>query len=210
MDIESAECRRHLAAYGWVDVSGVDDLLCLANSLGRPIPSYRNGPLVDTLRPTISGRTQLTFSSIYGMGEFPWHTDGAISISPPRYFVLRSISSGMTEPTLLLDVLKILTRRELLTRSMQALFSSRTPLSTSITPFVQHLNAMLRVRYDSRTMKPLNRTANLISDLIRDHEPDGRIYWTQNRTVVVDNYRMLHARPAIEDASRLLERVTVL
>src|SRR4051794_6145768 len=81
-----------LEFYGWQFVSNIssrDDLIKLAQSLGRPRPSL-TGSIVKELRPVAKHAAQrLTLSATYGLGTFPLHTDTAFWPVPARYVVLR-------------------------------------------------------------------------------------------------------------------------
>jgi L-asparagine oxygenase len=96
-----------LARCGWTKLSDVDDeeILSIAESLGRPIIPTRTGPVVRAIRPTLSGAARAnTMSAIYGLGAFPYHTEAAYRRVPPR-FVIVYLAEGNcpSRPTLLYD-----------------------------------------------------------------------------------------------------------
>lgn len=159
-----------------------------------------------TLRPQTSIEARAnTLSSRYGLGEFPWHTDGAIARNPPRWVFLRSANDSLTD-TELLDVL-------LHDRLASALCA--TTLRVMDPAGRQRLlraglrrEGSVRYRWDPRSCEPLKRVGReSVPPLIAAAGPDHRVRWRAGRTLVVDNWRMLHRRPAVVDASRRLERL---
>src|SRR6185436_2134964 len=92
--------RERLVAEGYVVLPrlAVDVRLdSIAKDLGQPIAAW-NGPIVHELAPRVSG-TPNTYSGIFGLGRFPFHTDLAHWPVPPRYLVLRCIRGYEDVPT---------------------------------------------------------------------------------------------------------------
>lgn len=142
-----------------------------------------------------------SLSGAYGLGGFPWHTDGAISSRPPRWIVLRALSIPRPTCTELLDpgpsLLSELRRTVL--------------LATDRTGRTRHLPAAIpdygrwRIRWDPRTCTP--RTGLSVDD-VNAQRPTVVIEWREGRVLVLDNTRLLHRRPAVT-AGRVLERIYV-
>src|SRR5262245_32192863 len=73
----------------------------IADMLGKPL-TPREGCLVQHLIPRASS-TPNTYSGIYGLDRFPFHTDLAHWRMPPRYLLLRCVVGYADVPTLLVD-----------------------------------------------------------------------------------------------------------
>src|SRR3954453_21363414 len=50
-----------------------------------------------------SGEQRRSLSRTFGLGPFPWHTDGAIALRPPRWIVLSAVQISSPTHTDLLD-----------------------------------------------------------------------------------------------------------
>lgn len=186
----------------------------IAKSLGDISPIGTCLPV--ELRPSEqSGSGPNTYSGIYGLGEFPPHTDLAHWRSPPRFLMLRCKKGYAEVRTELIDGYEIVERigRE---RFSRALFQPRRPLKGKL-PLL-HLfspndpGADL-VRWDNLFLEPANdigrecaaqfrfelRSANRLSIALQD-EAD---------TLIIDNWRMLHNRTSVSECSqdRVIERV---
>lgn len=73
----------------------------VANALGQPMTPWEGG-LIQELVPRASS-TPNTYSGIFGLDSFPFHTDLAHWRLPPRYVLLRCVRGFADVPTLLLD-----------------------------------------------------------------------------------------------------------
>lgn len=61
--------------YAFGDTTG------MLNFVDSHLGSRKPGGL---LTPKIQNSSERTHSGVFGLGEFPWHTDGAVSLNPPR------------------------------------------------------------------------------------------------------------------------------
>lgn len=142
-------------------------------------------------------------SGTYGRGAFPWHTDGAISSHPPRWLVLRPMEVSEATATELLR--PTLALRERLRRTV--LIARDHANRTRYLPALMPTNDGHRLRWDPRTCKPLSTSAAIDLD---GATPSVVIRWELGRTLVIDNHRVLHRRPAVAAAARrVLERTYV-
>lgn len=214
--------RRDLAEFGWSYVSfrgDQQDLLNFARELGVPVSSRRNGPLVDELRPTAKvAANPRSLSAEHGEQAFPFHTDAAYQRIPPRYVLLRLVSGeDSARPTLLLDVKELSIEPEemqLLRREVWTVFGARSRfLSPLINETLVPEHTILR--FDPSCMHPatdgFGASRSILDRAIGTGEP-VQIEWERGSLLVIDNWRMLHARPprpAQDDSNRVLERVLV-
>lgn len=75
----------------------------IAGSFGQLL-SLGKGDPVHQLIPNIRGAaTPNTYSGIYGLEQFPFHTDFAHWRNPPRYVMLRCVIGFEEVPTFLVD-----------------------------------------------------------------------------------------------------------
>ncbi len=217
------EIRHELLKKGWVDFESDPDLSLafIASELGQPIPSRRGGPLVDRLTPmSREDARKFSMSASFGLGSFPYHTDGAYFRMPPRFVLLRMAPGFFSQRcTLLLDFLALGLSKEsmsILFHDVWVVIGGKSPFLSSILGSLkrEYSNGIL-VRYDTCCMKPahptFHRSKEMIVDALRKSVP-VRIHWSEKRTLVIDNWRILHGREDAEvndSNTRCLERVLV-
>lgn len=168
----------------------------------------------DQLSPRHAGLTRRnTYSSIYGTGAFPLHTDLAHWPRPPRYLLLRCIvgSEGVTTP--LLDGARIVTTvgegvlAFALVRPRRRLNGSMPLLS-----LLEHHPDAALLRWDEVFIQPASGSGRDAMEKVREaiaaSEPIQMALADSGDTLLVDNWRMLHARSTIPDGctGRLIER----
>jgi alpha-ketoglutarate-dependent taurine dioxygenase len=144
-----------------------------------------------------------SLSGTYGLGAFPWHTDGAISSNPPRWLLLRAMRLSNPTCTELLDPepgLRAGLRRTVLR-------------ATNRVGKVAYLPAAIpdrgrwRLRWDPRTCTP---QAGITIEEMEQQVPTSIVEWQQGQLLIMDNTRLLHRRPAVDGQSeRVLERTYV-
>lgn len=202
--------RRGYAIVG--DIHTAQKHLAFAASLGPPLkPQYR--PVVQELVPTApENAAPNSYSARFGFSYFPFHTDCANWIAPPRFITLRSVKPSST-PTVLWDPLQALTNEDK-RRLSRAVFvvrhSGRSYLCSAIS-----LGGALR--WDPVFLKPTNRLAADTLEWFAKVVPNDRsesiteIPWNvHGQVLVIDNHRTLHGRPAVDvDLERRLERVLI-
>lgn len=202
----------------WVGVArDEDELLCAAACLGAPVPVRPGGPVLQELTPIVAGNALAnSLSSAYGLGAFPFHTDAAHHRRPPRWMVLRCADPGSeNRPTLLADALRLaFTEREsrALERAVWWVRSGGRGFPASI---IKRERDGTRVRYDRGCMTPADPAFTPAGEYFEQalrQASHVRLEWQRNDLVIIDNWRMLHARAAAEglDAgSRRLQRILV-
>jgi hypothetical protein len=186
-----------LASHGYAVLDGAVPTE-VAAGLGRATsgellnPSYS-----DDARPW-------SLSGVYGLDAFPWHTDAAISVKPPRWLVLTARELSEPTSTEVLrppkDLLSALQRTVLRCTDSKG----RTRYLPAVVPDAARQN---RLRWDPRTCSP--RSGVSVDD-VEASEPTARVAWQEGRVLVIDNAVVLHRRPAVSaKARRSIERIYV-
>jgi len=157
--------------------------------------------------------TPNTYSGIYGRNRFPFHTDLAHWKHPPRYLVLRCIVGFETIATPLLDGWKLIDElgSEVLKRS---LVKPRRPVNGKM-PLLRLLDnrgEIDRLRWDEEFLRPASKLGlagmKALRATISRLDGERMILSSLGDTLIIDNWRMLHARePVPRDCeTRCIER----
>jgi L-asparagine oxygenase len=215
--IDHRDVLSHLHRHGLYHQSGFDagECLTLAHSLGQPQGERRDPSLIRPIspQPTDQARPN-TLSSRYGLGPFPFHTDAAYWRHPPRFILFHCQHPGSgRRPTLLVDSHSWqLTSRDhrLLCNEVWRLETGRPFLCTVATIRQEQL----AFRFDAACMRPLTSAALHAHAIIRDATRGSkvaRVEWRPNDLLVIDNFRLLHARgeASAPDCDRVLARVLI-
>lgn len=207
---------RSLTDRGFVSVRGDRsgfNLLKLAKSLGNPVPSKPGALVISELRPKRPSEEQTrTFSSVYGLGSFPFHTDTAHWPIPARFVILRDVGISHDRPTLLLPMDQFTDAFDLANIS-GSIWKIKGPFGSFFSSILAYRNGIRTVRYDPMCMRPANHFAIRFDEMLsaRDCQP-VRFDWKPSLVLIIDNWRMLHARGASssdDSRSRCLERVLI-
>lgn len=185
----------------------------LANSLGTPIPSRRDGPIIDNLFPLEKPQAhRSSLSAEYGIEDFPYHTDGAYMKSPPKYIILRYIKGiAQPTPTVICDLSNV--SMEAKTNLEFHVWKVQSYDGAFYTPILSKERSIYR--YDPCIMRPAINTKNnrnYFERTIITSAPKYEIEWEQNKTVVIENWTTLHKRPKVslnEIKFRHLQRIMV-
>lgn len=156
-----------------------------------------------------------TYSGIYGLGEFPLHSDMAHWPEPPRYMFLRCLKGQSAVGTAIVDSCDIIEDVGTLDLA-RALVKPRRPLHGRI-PLLsifrpQRGNRSMLFRWDDRYIVPASPAGQLGVAMIRAALPRSSmrlIYLCKaGDTLWLDNWRMLHGRSSVPEdrADRVLER----
>lgn len=170
------------------------ELIKSLGRLGRPA----------LLRPTErEGAREWSLSGTFGHDAFPWHTDGAISSLPPRWLVLRPVELSGPTTTELLNPCAELRER----------LGGTVLLAKDHAGRARYLPALMltkdghRLRWDPRTCRP--RSPGVARE-VAEAMPTSVIRWELDVTLVFDNYKLMHRRPAVTASTeRVLERTYV-
>ena len=149
-----------------------------------------------------------SLSAMHGLGDFPWHTDGAQEVRTPHWLLLRSLGEAKT-PTLLLDGAALAARS-----GLDAKLAAASWLVQGALPFYSPVISPGEgaLRWNPDLMRPRGGRG-LATDaswraLLAGAQPQ-RHPWRAGEVLILDNRRWLHARPAVapEDLERRLERI---
>lgn len=210
-----------LAAHGWCsfrDAELASNILLVGYELGTPV-CHPGQPIVTVLSPheKESARPNST-SAMYGRDAFPLHTDMAHWPLPPRYMVLRARVPASDFPTVLIDSHKIelspLIREQCHRASWKVVGVKKSFLCSM---FFSH-NGISGFRWDVCTMVPYGPLAKSVTPTMKEalerllkKEPISMNWESHDDLLIIDNWRMVHMRPAINESAqhRTLERVLI-
>ncbi len=189
------------------------DSATVATGIGSPLVPWEGG-LVQQLNPRATD-TPNTYSGIYGLDRFPFHTDLAHWRLPPRYLMLRCLNGYPDITTMLIDAKEIFVESTLdsLTR---AIMKPRRPqgLTVPLLRICEQVGATShRFRWDEVFLVAASRMGlgaiETVRSLIAGAEPLSIALALPGDTLIIDNWRMLHARSPIspEREDRIIERI---
>ena len=194
------------------ELDNSDDLLNLAASIGKVIPSRRNSnDLIDTLTiRTKSEVNQKSLSSIYGDKNFPFHTDGAYLPEPPKYVILRSPSKIINCPTLICKPAFTVSDKKNLIKNVWLVNGGRGKFYASM---IEEENDDYRIRFDLDCMRPaladFKSSAGIMASVITTSE-SWEINWNARQCVIFNNWKLIHSRADASDShDRVMERVWI-
>jgi hypothetical protein len=207
--------------WGWVhsDVADVQDAPELqaeriAKLLGEPIKG-RGGRVVESLSPMDQKKARPnSLSTIHGLASFPFHTDGAHLLQPPRFIVLVCAAPGSRPvPTTLVHFQHLrfraaerarLEATPFLFRNGQRSFYSTICLSTR--PFI---------RFDQGCMEAIDSEGRAVMKAISDRAlamGSNDIHWRRGGALIINNWNVMHGRGFVESqasSDRLIFRARV-
>lgn len=176
--------------------------------------SLRGGDPVHMLSPALKdAAAPNTYSGLYGLNDFPFHSDMAHWRVPPRYLMLRCVLGFKEVPTLLVNgaYLAKSVGLELLGR---AIVRPRRPVQGKI-PLLrlyQPFQGSAIIRWDEVFIQPASSAGEdgvaRFKAALRLHRPEAVPLANAGDTLVIDNWRMLHARAFVPSncMGRKLER----
>ena len=172
---------------------------------------------IQILKPrTALNKNRRRYSDIYGLGEFPLHTDLAHWARPPRYIMLRCVVGCNDVYTSLLPVpfLNTIVDKSIL---LQAMFCSELPRrdhSGSILSMIFTENHVNGLRWDKHSLKPMNTAAFSVGQsmsLTESKHSEMSVQYLADigDTLIIDNWRCLHGRGRVskEGQNRRIQRI---
>jgi L-asparagine oxygenase len=159
--------------------------------------------LVHELRPKDRDKLGNSYSSEFGYGRFPMHTDFAHWFTPPRYVALRCVVGFQSVKTCLLDSAPIIGQVGKVTLQ-RALVQPRTPLQGH-RPILRILDGDETVgtifRWDSVFLLPATEAGRIVTNMVAENlraaTPLEITLEHPGDTLLIDNWRVLHARSAV-------------
>lgn len=175
----------------------------LARCLGTPRSSRGGGDVFERLQ--IVSRDEArphSLSAAHGDGAFPFHTDTAHWPVPARYLLLRSETTSSRQ-THVVDIGGVIENSASSALLARGVFSVRNGRRSFLAPAWEPLNRC--VRFDQGCMLAANRPAReaiaVLTSLVAV-APVISVDWTEGRTLLVDNWRCMHARGVASSSER--------
>lgn len=194
--VHAADHLSDLATRGWTWTDDASIYTDIARELGGSEVRRQ------LLRPThASAARRGSHSATVGLARFPWHTDGAIALEPPRWMVLRCLEAD--RPTSTEFCLPDAMLSQALCR-LTILIRQENGRKAYIPAMIGSTAGDYRIRWDPRstTLGP-----DLALKAVEGAMPSGELSWKPGRILVVDNHRVLHRRPAVTALDgRVIER----
>jgi L-asparagine oxygenase len=183
--------------------------------LGPIVVDPRSPELMRDIRPqSFDGANPNTLSSRYGTAGFPFHTDAAHWIEPPRFLILYCLQPGSgSRPTHLQDSLKWdLSEEDTLATTREVWKSGH--LNPHLCTIRFRDDDRYALRFDEACMRPMTARAARLGTRLSNHIKKAAVVdvrWSAGMLLVVDNRRMLHARGNSlgPDPDRLIRRILV-
>lgn len=161
------------------------------------------------LYPNKIDNSKISLSKLYGLNAFPFHTDGVQFEMPPKYLILNLLSSDVDiAKTLLIDGFQISQNAKSV--FYNSIFLLRGNNFKEWTPLINSgkIKGELILRYNPVIMQPIIKKKEILLNQILEESPKIEIDWKPNSYLIIDNWRMLHAREAIKNTtnSRVIQR----
>lgn len=193
------------------DICSQGELISLAKSIGKIIP-HPNGEEMATLKSN-DGMNSLcgTFSKVYGLSEFPFHTDTAFWGLPARYVVMGMLTTSLcaTNYISFSDIEKFISG-DFLSKARKSIYLVETFEGCKYTSPIFDNNGSHGFRFDANIMTPVNGHAkSLHKEVLEaiDKIAPRIIDWNGNKAVVLDNWNCLHSRSAVNNENREIFRI---
>jgi hypothetical protein len=204
-----AKSIKELLENGWLYINGIFEL----NSFKKILQDYTKSEfdiVENILSPHKIGDKILTLSKIYGLDQFPFHTDGAQYTIPPRYIVLENKSEDEEiANTNLIDGFKVSAGQENL--FYNSIFEIQGNGFKELTPIIncRKIDKEKILRFNPEIMiSVIKRKKTILNNLINNY-PRIKIKWHSNDYLVIDNWRMLHSRDEVNvNSKRKIRRLS--
>ncbi len=202
---------------GWTEFSSDSsdsELILIASKIGK-ITTHPNGEYIYSLKPKVKkNAVKGTFSGKHGLNDFPLHTDTAFYKKPIRYILMHSTKPSECDTTLLLknSFWDLMTKAEKV-KAERAIYLVKTNREKFYTSFIFQDNKEQGFKYDPSCMTPVNKCAKefdqILNKILLDI-PLTNIKWSGNKTVILDNWNILHGRKSAQnDINRELKRIYI-
>jgi alpha-ketoglutarate-dependent taurine dioxygenase len=208
---------RELERDGYTFMRNVSEtnLAQLAQKLGPIRVDPRSPVPVRDIRPQpVHSAKNNTLSSRYGTGAFPFHTDTAHWDRPARFLALYCVDPGEGKRSTILQDTRLwrldYAENELACRALWKTGHVGPRLCT----IAEGTHGEVFIRYDMDCMRPMTKEAREVKTFVEariSSTPTIQIDWQTECLLVLDNYRMLHARGTsiAPDTSRIHKRILI-
>jgi hypothetical protein len=209
-----------LAAQGWLYLTNLSGLniVAVGEQLGKPTSSQPTRDLTDVLLPlNCADAPPGSLSSIYGLGEIPFHTDGVYHPIPPKYMILQA-RTNVPFALRILDFQQLdFSPQELATLSHDVWI-----VNGYLKKFYGAIlsNSLVRdktvIRYNQMGMVPCDQNHTVAGKILASKLENAdyfSLYFTANSILILNNWRMLHGRDKVTPEQRYqgkLERLFVM
>lgn len=180
--------REGLAITDSADISMTQDLL-------SKVADYES-KFDKILSPRRRTDARNTLSDLHGFGAFPWHTDGAVAVTPPRYIALLGHCVDVhASPTELVD----LTAASQVDGLLKARLLRVRLASGQIRRLrCSEMRGGVRLRrWDPRHYFGDRQDMATTILTLEELQPTHSIEWLTGRLAILDNWRFLHRRPEV-------------
>lgn len=176
------------------DAEHPDEVAAAVNRLGTPLCSRNQECGLERLVPQQSWEAPpRSLSARYGLGAFPFHSDAAHWLSPPKWVVMWCEADDDGRSTLLLPWRSIAKEAY---RDSAATFLVKNGKKSFF------VDVREEARLDVGCMIPQNMAARSLLDLalsMRASNEAATLTWRIGRVVVINNRETLHARGPSKD-----------
>ncbi|HEN8727094.1 TPA: TauD/TfdA family dioxygenase [Pseudomonas putida] len=169
---------------------------------------------VQALKPRESDASSPhSYSAVYGLNDFPLHTDYAHWGTPPRFLMLRCRTGDPSVSTYLLPSSCIADQAShVIDRAIMA--PRRKHPAQAICPLAARYRkaGQLGFRWDSLFLRPLNQAAEKLAEVVQARSQTDRFAIALSApgdTLIIDNWQMLHGRSEVPRRAldRHIERI---
>lgn len=208
--------KKHINQKGYflTNLESQNEFLDVCKKLGSFQTNRNGGEILKRLKPLNKKEAHPnSLSSIHGLNRFPFHTDGAHKLIPPRFLGFRYVgTSNNPEPTLLIDF-----KSKQLTSAEKYFLNNRIwKINDGFKIFYSPIKNQQRdfIRLDYGCMELVDKREGdqeIMSGIINKFEVI-EVSWIKNKIMIVDNWRMMHSRPRINPKNkqnRILERINI-
>lgn len=193
---------------GWRESETVIDI---GSSIGKVVDIerlyQRRIPTVQTLKPhRVEESNPHKYSGVFGLGDYPLHTDLAHWSRPPRYFILRASVGSDSVLTHLLPsaAVSALVSSDTVRRALTRPRHRRINEPHCLLPLIFFDNGVMGFRWDSLFLIPVNEPCREVAQaMLRKTWDESHLQTLKltdpGDTLIVDNWRILHGRRAFHD-----------
>ncbi len=178
-----------LNASGYFYTTSITEAMELAGLLPGKIKCHRLSPQEN------EGARSHTLSKEFGLGEFPFHSDGVNQPDPPRYIQLNFKGPDASFVHFSLIDMTVFCEEEFWE---EAIFSVRSGSKRFMLPCIFKKTSGKFFKYNPMIMTPLNNKAKEMVIEMRNFQNsiEQMICFQpqENSHIFIDNYRMLHSR----------------